>query len=190
MITPKILQAITVATNAHNGQHRKGSDLPYISHPYSVMLFAAEITSDEDTLAAALLHDVLEDCSDVYSEANMRRDFGDTVTDIVLDVTEKKRPDEKASWKIRKDEYLAHLAHASEQALIVSLADKTHNLTTLLEDYEQYGDMLWERFNAGKEQQLWFYASIADALSERLNESTMRYYKNLVDQFQENLQKP
>lgn len=188
MITPKTLQAITVATRAHDGQHRKGSDIPYISHPYSVMLFAAEMTSDEDTLAAALLHDVLEDSPDVYSEADMRRDFGDTVTNIVLDVTEKKRPDEKASWKIRKDEYLAHLAHASESALIVSLADKTHNLTTLLEDYEQYGDALWERFNAGKEQQLWFYTSIANTLGERLDEATMHRYKTLVKQFQKNLQ--
>lgn len=184
MITPKILKAITVAAKAHDHQYRKGSTLPYISHPYSVMLFAAEATKNEDVLIAALLHDVLEDAPHIYSEKDMRRDFGDTVTNIVLDVTEDGDPNDKATWKERKKKYIAHLLVADESALIVSLADKTHNLATTIEDYEQLGEQLWERFNAGKEQQLWFYTSVAEVLDKRLGDHITHRYNTLVRQLQ------
>lgn len=152
------------------------------------MLYAAEVTSDEDTLTAALLHDVLEDCPDVYSETDMRRDFGDTVTSIVLDVTEDGDPNDKSTWKDRKNKYLAHLKVASPSALIVSLADKTHNLTSTLDDYERLGDQLWDRFNASREQQLWFYTSVKDILGDRLGAQATHRYSALVEQLSNILQ--
>lgn len=85
--TPKIERAINTAAYAHRHQTRKGSDVPYIVHPFGVMLIASQATADEDTLIACLLHDILEDVPEEYSKQQMLRDFGESVVAIVEGVT-------------------------------------------------------------------------------------------------------
>lgn len=161
---PIIRQALRVSAEAHLGQHRKGGTLPYIIHPVGVMLVAAEHTQDAATLAAALLHDVLEDASDKYSESEMRRDFGDVITDIVKAVS---KDESIADWRERNEAYLANLrASGNERAYIVCAADKVNNLTSMLDDHAAVGDGLWDRFNAGQAEQLWWYQANLDQLSE------------------------
>jgi (p)ppGpp synthase/HD superfamily hydrolase len=164
--TPRIEQAINKAAYAHRNQMRKGSDLPYITHPFGVMCIASQATADEDTLIACLFHDIFEDVPEEYPRHAMVADFGENVVAIVEDVTKNTSLD---SWRQRQEAYLQHLAEkASDQAVIVSCADKIHNLTATLHDHGEIGDELWQRFNAGKDQQKWWYQSILAVTNKRL----------------------
>lgn len=159
MYTPRLNQAIIQAATSHDGHYRKGTRVPYVTHVMSVMLIAAQHTDDEDVLIACLLHDVMEDQPHTYSFDRMAADFGLRVVELVRDVT---KDDSLADWQARSDAYLAHLRTANPDAVLISLADKYHNLSSILTDHEQLGDALWGRFNSGKQQQQWWYASVGE----------------------------
>jgi len=167
--TVRLDNALRIAAWAHEqaGQHRKGSDIPYIIHPFGVMTIASNATSDEDILIACLMHDVLEDVdSDIYNEQQMRKDFGDRVVAIVKDVT---KDESEKDWHKRSKAYLNHLEHkASNEAIIVSASDKIHNLLSILTDHTTHGDDLWERFTTkSSADQLWWYESILGVITRR-----------------------
>ena len=107
------------------------------------------------------MHDVLEDVRpEIYSATDMEKDFGSEVVKIVRGVSEDKvagDPNEKP-WKERKEGYLAHLESLDDiRPLMISMGDKIHNLMSILEDYEEKGDTLWDRFNASYDEQVWYY---------------------------------
>jgi (p)ppGpp synthase/HD superfamily hydrolase len=167
--TERLDSALRISARAHEQQqhHRKGTDIPYIMHPFATMLIASNATSDEDVLIACLLHDVLEDVdSHIYSQQQMQTDFGDAVLAIVKDVT---KDSSAKDWHERSKKYLKHLqAGASDKAVIVSAADKIHNLISVNIDYETHGDELWDRFKTKNSQdQLWWYVSILDVITKR-----------------------
>jgi (p)ppGpp synthase/HD superfamily hydrolase len=159
-------KALSIAAWAHDGQHRKGTDTPYIIHPVRVGRLIEMYGGSDELVAAGLLHDVLEDAGDKYSKATMRRDFGDAITGIVLEVSERKTSGEGTvkPWRERKLKYIAHLSTASEGALLVAAADKLDNLTSLFDDYTALGEEVWSRFNAGKKEQLWYYDTVLETL--------------------------
>lgn len=171
-LTPKVTKAIEKAAQLHNNQSRKGKDyLPYISHPYSVALLLSRYTTDEDVIAAGLLHDILEDV-DKYSIESMEHDFGERVVRIVKEVSENRdgifdHP-EKDPWTVCKERYINNLHIISHEGLMVSAADKIHNLNDTIQDFKNEGHGLWEKFSAPKEQQLWFYGAVLELLRERL----------------------
>lgn len=169
-LTPRLESAIRVAARAHARQTRKASDTPYIIHPYTVMLIASEETGDEDTLIAALFHDILEDAPHVYPEAQMHREFGPHVVHIVRGVT---HDGTITDWHERCRTYVKVLRSASRESVIVSAADKTHNLMSTLDDYRAVGDEVWKRFRTGKTDQLWWYSSVLDVIRERLPDSPL-----------------
>jgi (p)ppGpp synthase/HD superfamily hydrolase len=167
--TARLDKAIRTAAWAHEqaGQHRKGTDIPYIIHPFGVMTIASRATDDEDTLIACLLHDVLEDVDvSIYDERKMREDFGDRVVAIVKDVT---KDDTQPTWRAVSEAYLDHLEHrACDQAVTVSAADKVHNLHSVLFDYDVVGDDLWQRFSTkSADDQLWWYEAILAVIEKR-----------------------
>ena len=167
----RIDHAIAVSATAHADQVRKGTIVPYITHPFAVALIASECTDDEDVTIGALFHDILEDVSsDVYSREQMAREFGERVVKLVVAVSEDKTPGQpEKPWKQRKEEYIEHLRQtADEGVLIISAADKLHNLSSILSDYETIGDQLWQRFNAPAAEQLWYYATLSEILIEKL----------------------
>ncbi len=166
---------------AHRNQKRKGTELPYIVHPFGVMTIASEATDNEDILIACLFHDILEDVPDEYSKDQMEQDFGKKVVSIVEGVT---KDSSLASWQDRADAYLDHLEHeASDESVIVSCADKIHNLMSILEDYKEVGDDIWQRFSTGKKGQQWWYRAVYEVIAKRLPELTLnRQLFNLVDQ--------
>ncbi len=171
-----INKAIAIAAYAHDGQYRKGTNIPYVSHPFQVMMQAQRITDDQTVLAAALLHDVLEDVApERYSREDMLHDFGGVVAEYVDEVSEQKMGSNgKLSWRERKEAYISHLASASVGARIIAAADKLSNAQSILDDYEQLGDALWARFNAGMAQQIWYYNAVFAALKESgLNNAVM-----------------
>lgn len=163
--SPRLLSAINVAAYAHRNHTRKGTNIPYVSHIFSVMHLASTVTDDEDVLIAALFHDILEDVPEEYSEAQMREDFGDRVVELVLGVT---KDDSISDWQERSDAYLAHLSGADEGSVIVSVADKLHNLLSILADHAEIGDELWGRFNSGKDRQQWWYGAVSEVAAKRI----------------------
>lgn len=170
MLGKEVNLALKVASKAHRDQMRKDTDIPYISHLVAVGMIIGEYTTDEDAVVAGILHDVLEDVRpSIYSEADMRDDFGDKITDIVKDVSEVEVAGEpEKPWIERKKGYLTHLdSLANVEPMIVSTADKIHNLTDMLDEYERVGDELWGKFNASKDDELWFYKSFLEIIQKK-----------------------
>ena len=169
--TAKVNLAIRVAAKAHEGQNRKGSDNPFITHPFSVALISQKYLDDENVFIAALLHDILEDVPErIYSRSDMRRDFGDTIYGIVEDVTEPPitEPTNEA-WMMRKQGYIDHLAETVDiRPLIVSLSDKIHNMSEIIREYDNRGNKVWEIFNAERKKEIWFYESVFAVLQQKV----------------------
>lgn len=168
MLTDKISQALAVAVEAHDGQKRKGTSIPYIAHPMGVASIALEHGADEEQAMAALLHDAIEDGGAQYA-LRIRKQFGDRVADIVEGCTDGV-PDssgKKESWAIRKERYLAHLEKATDDVLLVSASDKLHNARAIVEDMLEIGTSVFDRFTASQEQTLWYYESLAQIFASR-----------------------
>lgn len=178
--SPRIDEAIRIASYAHRDQRRKITDAPYIVHPFGVMEIAASVTEDEDTLIACLLHDVLEDAEEEFDRDAMESTFGERVVEIVNGVTKDNTIPE---WYERSLSYLRNLQEAPIESVIVSAADKIHNLQSIIADYEILGEELWTHFRTGKEGQLWWYTSILAVLEDRLPESPLtKQLSDLLDE--------
>ncbi len=175
-------KAIMFAVKAHEGIRRKGKDRLYILHPIEAMTIVASLTEDEDVLAAAVLHDVVED-TDV-TEAEIRVAFGDRVAALVMAESEDKMrgiPSE-ASWTARKQATIDHLAGLERDALLICLGDKLANIREMSRDYKAIGDKLWERFNQkDKKMHAWYYGSVFQVLAKALgDEPPIREYRALL----------
>lgn len=164
--TERLDKAIRVAASAHKQQNRKGAQIPYIIHPFSVMVIAGNATDDEDTHIACLFHDIVEDVPERYSAEQIKANFGDNVLSIVLDVT---KDDDIEDWRERGEAYIDHIKNeACGEAVIVCAADKINNLQSMLIDYEEKGDKLWDVFTTKSgADQLWWYESILEVLKKR-----------------------
>ena len=168
MLTNRLSQALALAIEAHDGQLRKETTIPYIAHPMAVASIALEYGADEDQAMAALLHDAVEDGGAKYAKI-IRSKFGDRVADIVNGCTDGV-PDNngiKPPWKQRKESYIAHLKSASDDVLLVSGSDKLHNARAIVSDLQNIGNRVFDRFSSSKEQTLWYYQSLADIFKAR-----------------------
>ncbi|MEI6481610.1 MAG: HD domain-containing protein [Candidatus Saccharibacteria bacterium] len=186
--TNRLEQARETSDYAHELQTRKGSGEPYSTHPHAVAEITSQYTDNPDAIIAAEFHDILEDVpADRYSEDRMREEYGDNVVELVKMVSENKRADdaEEAPWEERKQYYINHLSELDNtDALIISAADKIHNLNSMIEDYNRVGEDLWSVFNAPKEKQLWYYEQIFNILSQKdLPEGLIGHFKHTLDQF-------
>ena len=156
-----LTNAITFATKKHEGQKRKGTDIPYIVHPLEALSVASTLTNKETILAAVVLHDVVEDCGVSISEIKFR--FGKEIARLVAADTEDKREKQSAesTWKIRKQETLDQIKNMDIDSKIVVLADKLSNMRAIHRDYDMLGDKLWQKFNCkSKDEQCWYYKGI------------------------------
>ena len=168
MLSERLSQALALAIEAHNGQFRKETTIPYIAHPMAVASIALEYGADEDQAMAALLHDAVEDGGANYAEI-IRSKFGDRVADIVNGCTDGV-PDNNGitpPWKQRKVSYISHLKSASDDVLLVSGSDKLHNARAIVADLQNIGVKVFDRFSSSKEQTLWYYQSLADIFLAR-----------------------
>ncbi len=169
MLTERLSQALAIAIEAHNGQFRKETTIPYIAHPMAVASIALEYGADEDQAMAALLHDAVEDGGAKYAKI-IRSKFGDRVADIVDGCTDG-IPDvigeKTVLWKPRKESYLAHLRSASDDVLLVSGSDKLHNARAIVSDLQNIGLRVFDRFSSSKADTLWYYQSLADIFFSR-----------------------
>jgi len=166
-LTGRFDLAFQFASGLHHAQRRKGTEVPYIAHLMSVAALVLEASGDEDHAIAALLHDAMEDQGGPPTLITIRRLFGDRVAETVRECSdsESEDPEEKLPWHQRKQAYVAHLATASPDALLVSIADKLHNARTMLADYRSLGDELWKRFSEepSKQDHLDYYRALVTA---------------------------
>jgi len=161
-------KAIIFAAKAHKDQTRKSTDIPYITHPYSVGMLLQKIKCSEEVIAAGILHDTLEDTSATYED--LLEQFGANVAHLVLAATETNK---SLPWEERKQQTIAKLKESSLEEIQIIVADKLHNLRTIREDIKASGDRIWERFNRGKQEQRWYYTSIVKELAPRRKESKL-----------------
>ena len=171
----RINHALAFAAKHHDRQVRKGTRLPYLTHPANVAVILTRYGQDELTVVSGILHDVIEDCvRDGYTRNTLEQRIGDKfgaeVLDTVLAVTERQMDEEgiELSSEERRDDYLARLAAATERARWVCAADKIHNGSTILADLKRTldPDTVWSRFNAGRSGTVRWYRRVYDRLQE------------------------
>ena len=155
----QIDRAFQVALKAHSGQMRKGTLIPYISHPVAVSLRLSRAGCSEDEIIAGVLHDCVEDTELTLDD--IRREFGESVAEIVEGCSE---PDKELSWEDRKSHTIEFLKTAPVGICRVVCGDKLHNIATISQDLEQVGQEVWSRFNRSKEQQAWYYRGIIQSM--------------------------
>jgi (p)ppGpp synthase/HD superfamily hydrolase len=170
-MTFRLENAIRIATRAHREQERKMTGLPFVIHPFSVMYIASNATDDEDVLIACLFHDIIEDVPEKYSEAQMRKEFGDRVVSIVQGVT---KDSSIRGYRPQMEAYIKFLEFdAPDESSIVSAADKIHNIMSMITDYETVGDKLWNHFSAPKKDMFWYYESVLRILKQKYPDSVL-----------------
>lgn len=165
MILNTIEKAFQFALTKHAGQFRKGTNIPYITHPFAVSMILKHHQYSDDVVAAGLLHDTLEDTETTKEE--LKELFGESVLELVLAASEE---DKTLSWEERKKHTINGLSTKSLDQLAVIVVDKLHNLRSIQEEYNVIGDTIWERFNRGKREQSWYYMSIVNALQPIMKE--------------------
>ncbi len=157
-------KAVRFATEAHSGTERRGKGYPYIIHPMEAVSIVASITNDPEMLAAALLHDTIEDTDVTFEQ--IREQFGDRVVALVRYETAPLSDD--LTWREKKETQIDNLASAPFDSKVVALGDKLSNMRGIAMDYRQVGDAVWNRFHApnGKPDIEWYYRSLAEVLVE------------------------
>lgn len=160
-----LTEAVIFAAQAHDGALRKGTDIPYLVHPMEAAAIAASLTGDEELLAAAVLHDVIEDCG--VSEGELRVRFGARVAHLVFAESQIPQGDPKESWEARKREAIERLRSASREEKLVALCDKLSNMRAIGRDYDKDGEAIFFKFHQhDKRRHAWYYRSCLALLED------------------------
>jgi (p)ppGpp synthase/HD superfamily hydrolase len=184
MYSYRIELALKAATVLHKGQVRKGSvAVPYVSHLFAVAMIAMDYTDNEDILIAALLHDTLEDTD--YTPAELEEDFGGNVREIVEAISEP------------KDHYSKQLRDAPLEALVVSAADKIHNMRSIVEEYFDDHHRFVADFGGSLDERILIYQEISNMLNRRLKSGILSEfnhvfteYKNFIEDVKKSKEQP
>jgi (p)ppGpp synthase/HD superfamily hydrolase len=184
-LTQKFVDALTYAADKHASQTRKASGVPYLGHLLSVAGLVIEDDGTETQAIAALLHDAPEDQGGAATLAEIGRKFGADVASIVeqcSDTLETPKP----PWRPRKESYIHHLGEASNDAVLVSLADKLDNARAILRDFRLHGDAVWQRFSVRDPQShLWYYRSLLEVFGRRSNSWMVGELRRVVDELEQ-----
>ena len=175
-------KAATFAIKAHEDKTRKLGKLPYVIHPFEVATIAATMTTDENVLAAALLHDTIEDTD--TTEQDLRLNFGDRVTYLVLQETEERSDLPRwKSWQERKEKSLVELEGCTDRDVkILWLSDKLSNMRSFYRSWKKEGNSFWNKMNQRDPvKQAWYYRTIASLVSELKDQDAWKEYDTLVE---------
>jgi (p)ppGpp synthase/HD superfamily hydrolase len=183
-LTSRFVDAVAYAHEKHKDQVRKVTGVPYLGHLLSVAGLVIDADGTETQAIAALLHDAAEDQGGEATLAEIREKFGDDVADIVEECSETLETP-KPPGRVRKEMYIRHLPEASDAALLVSLADKLHNARSLLRDFRDLGDGLWQRFNhTGPQGSLWYYRSLLEVFEKRIDHWMVDELRQVLDELE------
>lgn len=172
-------RATKFAVNAHHGVERRGKNFPYILHPMEAANIVSTITTDPELLAAAILHDTVEDTDVTFEQ--IRDEFGERVAHLVQHET---CPLPKSDpWRNRKQAQINLIAASPYESKVVAMGDKLSNLRAIAMDYCMIGDELWSRFKApnGKTDIAWYYRRLAEALSDLSDTFPYQEFVMLLD---------
>ena len=177
-----LTEAIIFASTAHDGMKRKLSSTPYVMHPLEAAVIVSSLTSDQEIIAASVLHDVVEDAN--IQPEEIEEKFGKRVKELVMAETENKRRQQRPedSWKIRKTEGIEYLKNTKDMgAKILYLGDKLSNLKSIYRDLKISGDAIWQKFNQKDPMEhKWYYTEISNALSEFKDTYAWKEYNELI----------
>lgn len=176
-------RAILFAVRAHAGTERRGKGFPYIVHPMEAVAIVSTMTPDQELLAAAALHDTVED-TDVTVE-QLREAFGERIAHLVADESDtfEAGVSEEESWHARKQAAIDRLSRASREAKMVALGDKLSNMRAIARDYALKGDALWSLFHVtDPAEHEWHYRGLADALRELSGTFAFQEFEQLINQ--------
>ena len=178
-----VSEALIFAVQAHDGMRRKKGEAPYVLHPMEAAVIVGSMSDDQELIAAAALHDVVEDAGITMDEIGER--FGARVRWLVECETENKREDlpPEDTWRIRKEESLQVLKEATDPAvLMLWMGDKLANMRAIYRDWKVEGDAMWQRFHQPDPAvQAWYYTTIAELTKPLAHTAAWAEYKTLVD---------
>lgn len=177
-----VSKAIIFATKAHDKMRRKNSEVPYIIHPLEAAVIVSTMTSNQEVIAAAVLHDVVEDAGITIEQ--VYEEFGEYVRFLVASETENKRENlpSDLTWKIRKEESLEDLKNAKDVNILkVWLGDKLANVRSIYEEWKINGDKMWVHFNQkDPKEHAWYYKTIAEYTSALKEYRAWQEYNEIV----------
>jgi len=165
----EVFEAIDFATKAHAGQFRKGTTIPYITHPTGVSKILTEYKCTNKIVIAGILHDTIENTEVTYEE--IKDKFGYYIAELVKNVTES---DRSLPWRERKENKIKQLREEGYDVLLIACADKLDNIRAIRSDFSQLGEKLWKRFNSSKEDQRWYYQVLGDLFKEKMQSSKLQ----------------
>lgn len=171
-------KAAQFAIEAHRGTERRGKGFPFIIHPMEAATIVANITNDPEMLAAAILHDTVEDTEVTIEQ--IEELFGPRVARLVHTDTAKKGD----TWRARREVQIERFRQADRDSQIVALGDKLSNLRAIALDYKSLGDALWSRFHApeGLKDIEWYYRGIADSLANLADTAPYQEFLFLLEE--------
>jgi len=165
-ISNQLFEALNFTFQLHGRDARKGGNIPYMAHLLSVCALVQQDGGDEEEAIAALLHDALEDKPHDVNREELKQRFGEKVL-LMIELATDTPPDYaggvKPPWRKRKEQYLEHVRSSRPELLRVTLADKVDNARAIYGDFQRLGNDLWERFNAGRDDQFWYYSNAVEA---------------------------
>ena len=178
--TSLVDKAIIYAVNNHKNTRRKGKDIPYILHPLEAMGIVATITDDQELIAAAALHDLIEDTNVTYDD--IKAEFGKRIADIVLSESNNSIANyDNLSWHEIREKTMEKLKVASIDSKIVALGDKLSNIRAIYTDYKILGNALWDRFNEKNPlEHKWRYVELTKCFDELKDTEACKEFKHLV----------
>ncbi|CPR11849.1 metal dependent phosphohydrolase [Mycobacterium bohemicum DSM 44277] len=180
-LTRTFVEAVAYAADKHATQTRKAGDIPYLGHLLSVAALVIEDGGTEQQAIAALLHDAAEDQGGEATLAEIAGKFGAGVASIVQECSDTLQTP-KPPWRGRKESYIRHLRGASDDAVLVSLADKLDNARAILRDFRALGDEVWQRFSVQDPQQhLWYYRSLLGVFGQRTDSWMVGELRDVID---------
>lgn len=180
ILSPLIHKGMKRAAQLHHGQMRKDKKTPFIIHPFAVGFILSSYTNDENTIVAGFLHDVLEDVEG-YTYEEMCKEFSKEIASIVKGVTR----GNSTNWEESSKEYLENLASASNESVMVSVADKIHNIASSIDGVQEFGDKFWDNFVAQPKDYIWFYNSVLEIAEDKLDNKITQELENSIEKLQE-----
>lgn len=174
-----IIKAIRFSAEAHNGQTRKGGTTPYIVHPYEVAIRVSRYTQDEDIISAALLHDVIEDCSVTKEQLNEK--FNANIAFLVDELSNKEKYLD--DWKLKKELYCNTLLDISKSATIIVACDKMANMYAYGERYKIDPDFVLKTLKHTHEEWSWYYMLVFNKIKERIPKNLKAEYLKMFTMY-------
>ena len=161
-LSPLVKKSLYFAAQKHDGQYRKGNHVPYITHPVQVAFSVSSYTNNEEIIAAAFIHDVLEDCDNV-SLSFLKKEFGDKVAKLVNEVSFVKNK-KYSTWKDKRKKQLLKIKRASKDALLIIAVDKMVNFQSYFDALKKKGAKIQRDFGGTPDEYRWFYTEIENIL--------------------------